>query len=148
MTESEMTFFETLSPEKDSINQLRTIILKNLPSGFIETINNEMIDYVVPHSIYPEGYHCNPQLPLPFISIASKKNFIVLYYMGIYAKPDLESWFVNEYPKHCNTKLDMGKSCIRFKKPENIPFDLIGKLATKLTSDEWIEIYESAFKKK
>jgi hypothetical protein len=106
-----------------------------------------MLGYVVPHSIYPSGYHCDPKLPLPFINLASQKNFIALYHMGIYADKNLESWFVSEYPKHVKTKLDMGKSCIRFKKMDDIPFDFIGELATKVTVEDWILNYEKAFRK-
>jgi hypothetical protein len=102
---------------------------------------------VVPHSIYPNGYHCNPKLPLPFIAIASQKNFIALYHMGIYVNPRLLEWFSTEYPKYSNQKLDMGKSCIRFKKMDQIPFDLIGELARKITVQNWIECYESQIKK-
>lgn len=68
--------------------------------------------------------------------------------MGIYARPELYDWFVGEFPKHSKKKLDMGKSCIRFKKEEDIPFELIGELASKMTPDEWVEVYESAFRKK
>jgi hypothetical protein len=106
-----------------------------------------MLCYSVPHSRYPAGYHCNPEQPLPFISVASQKNFIALYHMGIYADPELLAWFTAEYPKHSKTKLDMGKSCIRFKKPEAIPFALIAELAGKMTPDQWIERYEAAFKR-
>ncbi len=106
-----------------------------------------MIGYVVPHKTYPEGNHCNPKLPLPFINIASQKNFIALYHMGMYADKALLDWFVAEYPKHCKTKLDMGKSCVRFKKPENIPFDLIAELVKKMTVKDWISLYETSFRK-
>jgi len=107
-----------------------------------------MIGYVVPHNIYPDGYHCDTKLPLPFISIASQKNFIALYHMGIYANPDLLEWFVKEYPNHSKYKLDMGKSCIRFKKTDQIPFQLIGQLVKKMTVDEWIGLYEKQYKSK
>ena len=133
---------------KEPMKKLRAIIKKNLPKGFEECINYNMIGYVVPHETYPNGYHCNPKLPLPFMNIASQKNFIAIYYSGVYAKKELLDWFVNEYPKHAKRKLDMGKSCIRFKKMDDIPFDLIGELATKLTPKQWIDIYESAVKKK
>ena len=127
--------------------KLRKTIHDNLPKGFKEVNSYGMIGYVVPHSIYPKGYHVNPELPLPFINIASQKNFIALYHMGIYAKPELLEWFTAEYPKHCKLKLDMGKSCIRFKKPEQLPFDLIGELASKVSVDEWVETYESNIKR-
>jgi uncharacterized protein YdhG (YjbR/CyaY superfamily) len=131
---------------KKEISKLRKTILDNLPKGFTETMSYGMIGYVVPHSIYPNGYHCNPELPLPFINLASQKNFIAVYHMGVYAKKELLDWFVNEYPKHAKRKLDMGKSCIRFKKMEDIPYDLIGKLSSKMTTDEWVEIYENVYK--
>jgi len=132
---------------KDAISKLRKIILKSLPKGFSETISYGMLGYVVPLSIYPDGYHCDPKLPLPFMSIASQKNFVGVYHMGIYANKELYDWFVNEYPKHSSRKLDMGKSCIRLKKIEEIPYELIGELASKMTPNEWIKIYENTIKK-
>jgi uncharacterized protein YdhG (YjbR/CyaY superfamily) len=132
---------------KEAFTKLRKVILDNLPEGFEETMSYGMIGYVVPHSTYSKGYHCNPKLPLPFLSIASQKNFIAVYHMGIYADQNLYDWFITEYPKFSNTKLDMGKSCIRFKKINEIPFDLIAELATKMNPKQWIELYESAFKK-
>lgn len=133
---------------KIALNKLRETINKNIPKGFEETISYGMIGYVVPHSVYPKGYHCNTKLPLPFMSIASQKNFVAVYHMGIYANDKLMEWFLNEYPKHCSTKLDMGKSCIRFKKIDQIPYELIGELATKMTCEDWINTYENAFVKK
>ena len=130
----------------EHFNKLRETILKHLPKGFEECISYGMIGYVVPHKLYPPGYHCDPKVPLPFVSIASQKNFIALYHMGIYANPELLNWFVAEYPKHCKTKLDMGKSCIRFKKPDDIPYKLIGELLKKMSVKEWIALYEESFK--
>jgi uncharacterized protein YdhG (YjbR/CyaY superfamily) len=132
---------------KLAVEKLRKIIKLNLPEGFQEEMSYGMLGYVVPHSIYPSGYHCDPKLPLPFINLASQKNFIALYHMGIYANKNLESWFVSEYPKHVKTKLDMGKSCIRFKKMDDIPFDFIGELAAKVSVEDWISNYEKAFRK-
>ena len=132
---------------KHPIMKLREAILQNLPEGFEEEMSYGMIGYVVPHSLYPAGYHVNPDLPLPFINIASQKNFIALYHMGIYGDKDLLNWFVSEYPKHVKTKLDMGKSCIRFKNTNHIPYELIGKLVSKMTPEEWINSYENAIKK-
>ena len=134
------------SERKEAIAKLRNTILKNLPKGFSETMGYGMIGYVVPHTLYPAGYHCDPKLPLPFMSIASQKNFVAVYHMGIYANKALFDWFVNEYPNHAKRKLDMGKSCIRFKKIEEIPYDLIGTLAGKMSSQQWIDIYESEIK--
>ncbi|UCS92895.1 DUF1801 domain-containing protein [Echinicola marina] len=130
-----------------AFSRLRRTITDNLPKGFEETMSYGMIGYVVPHKLYPPGYHCNPKLPLPFINIASQKNFIALYHNGIYADKEILDWFVNEFPKHSKYKLDMGKSCIRFKKPEHIPFDLIGELIKKLTVEDWISLYESNIKR-
>ena len=107
-----------------------------------------MIGYYIPHSIYADGYHCNPKEPLPFMSFASQKNSINLYHMGIYALPEIQDWFVNEYPKHCTNKLDMGKSCIRFKKMNEIPFDLIAELSKKITVKEWVDTYKTTIQKK
>ncbi|EMR03073.1 DUF1801 domain-containing protein [Cesiribacter andamanensis] len=130
------------------MQQLRSTLQQHLPPGFEECINYGMIAYVVPHSRYPAGYHCDPKLPLPFISIASQKNFIALYHMGLYADPQLLSWFTATYPLHSNHKLDMGKSCIRFKKPDRIPYALIGELAEKLHPQQWIALYEKELKRK
>lgn len=141
-------YINSISEDKKQImTELRNVIRKNLPEGFEEVMSYGMISYVVPHSLYENGYHCNPKQPLPFMSIASQKNFIALYHMGIYADKDLLKWFVDEYEKRSKIKLDMGKSCIRFKKPDAIPMDLLGELASKMTTKEWITIYESAIKK-
>jgi uncharacterized protein YdhG (YjbR/CyaY superfamily) len=128
--------------QREALSQLRQVILENLPRGFKEEMSYGMIGYVVPHNLYPAGYHCNPKLPLPFLSIAAQKNFIGFYHMGLYAQPDLLQWFEQEYPKHCKTKLDMGKSCLRLKKPEAIPYELLGDLCTKLTPEQWIALYK------
>ncbi len=142
-------YIQELIPERqEAIIKLRNIFSKKLGKGFEETIQYKMISYVVPHSVYPAGYHCTPELPLPFISIASQKNFIAVYHMGIYAQPALLNWFVAEYPKHSKRKLDMGKSCIRFKKIEDIPYALIEELSTKMSSKEWIDLYEKNYLKK
>ena len=130
------------------ITKLKAIINKNLPKGFQEQMSYGMLGWVVPHSIYPDGYHCDPKLPLPFINLASQKNFVALYHSGIYADQKLHDWFVAEYPKYVKTKLDMGKSCIRFKKMETIPYELIEELCTKMTVNDWIGLYEKNVKTK
>ena len=142
-------YIEALMPDrKEAVSKLRQVFLENLPEGFVETINYGMIGYVVPDSLYPEGYHCDPKQPLPFINIASQKGFIAIYHIGLYADDKLLEWFTSEFPKHSNTKLDMGKSCIRFKKPEQIPFELIAQLAKKVTPNDWIETYVRQFRDK
>ncbi|PWN63124.1 DUF1801 domain-containing protein [Chryseobacterium oncorhynchi] len=132
---------------QEVFKKLFDTINSNLPKGFEDTSNYGMIDWVVPMETYPAGYHCTANTPLPFINLASQKNFIALYHMGLYSKPELLDWFVAEYPKHSKKKLDMGKSCVRFKKPEDIPFELIAELSQKMTVEEWIAIYESQYKK-
>jgi len=132
---------------KDVVTQLRKVIKKNLPTGFKECMNYGMIGYVVPHTLYPAGYHCSPKDPLPFMNIASQKNFVAVYSMGIYANPALLKWFVDAYAKAGVGKLDMGKSCIRFKKMDKVPYELIAELASKVTAQEWIALYEKTMKK-
>jgi uncharacterized protein YdhG (YjbR/CyaY superfamily) len=132
---------------KETISKLREVIKKNLPKGFQEQMSYGMIGYVVPKTLYPAGYHCTPELPLPFMNIASQKNFIAVYHMAVYINKELNDWFTAEYPKHVKARLDMGKSCMRFKKKEQIPFELIGELASKLTPVEWIAMYEANFRK-
>ncbi len=132
----------------EPIKKLRQTILENIPEGFKEQINYGMPGYVVPFETYPDGYHCDPKLPLPFMNFASQKNFIALYHSGIYSDPKLMDWFTSEYPKYVKTKLDMGKSCVRFKKMDQIPYQLIGELVSKMTPEDWIEKYESVIKKK
>lgn len=140
-------YFQELPEErKEAMLKLRQIIKKNLPEGFEEMMGYGMLGYAVPHSIYPKGYHCDPKQPLPFFGMASQKNSINIYHMGIYADSNLYDWFVSEYPKYSKAKLDMGKSCIRFKKTEHIPFELIGELLTKISVLEWITIYEEKFR--
>ena len=131
---------------KEIITKLRKIIRENLPDGFEETMNYGMIGYVVPKSVYPPGYHVKPQLPLPFIHLASQKNHIALYHSGIYSDTKLFNWFRNEYAKLVKSKPDMGKGCIRFKNPSTIPFNLIGKLAQKISVQDWIKMYEKQLK--
>jgi uncharacterized protein YdhG (YjbR/CyaY superfamily) len=136
-----------LSDRKEIIQKLRQIIQDHLPTGFEEVIQYKMIGYVVPHSIYPKGYHCDTNQPLPFLHLASQKNHIALYHMGLYVNPALLEWFTNTYINIKGKKPDMGKSCIRFKKDSDIPYELIAELCQKITPQEWISMYEQAFKK-
>ena len=131
----------------EPFHKLHDVIVKNLPKGFEPAISYGGLGYVVPHTLYPAGYHCKPSEPLPFAGIASQKNSINFYHMGIYADPELFKWFVTEYPKHSKQKLDMGKSCVRFKKMDEIPYNLIGELMKKMSVKKWINVYESKLKK-
>lgn len=133
---------------RPAVEKLRKVILSNLPEGFVEQISYGMIGYVVPLSRYPQGYHAKKGEPLPFLSLASQKNYIALYHMGLYGKPVMEEWFVREYAERMPTKLDMGKSCIRFKNPDQIPYDLIAELCQKMSVDEFIELYGSSLNRK
>ena len=128
---------------KPSFLRLLKIVKEFLPQGFEICFNYGMIGFIIPLSRYPEGYHVKANTPLPFINLANQKNFIALYHMGLYANKELMNWFVNEFPSHSKRKLDMGKSCIRFKKPEEIPFELIKDLMQKMTCEDWIACYES-----
>lgn len=132
---------------QEPIKKLRAVIKNNLPEGFEERISYGMIGYVVPHSLYPKGYHCDSKQPLPFINLASQKNYIALYHSCVYANEELMTWFKTEYPKHSKYKLDMGKSCIRFKRMNDIPYELIAELCSKVSPQEWIELYEKQIKR-
>ena len=143
MIEPIREFLEQVPQERqDAVIQLYKTLQTHLPAGFECRVDAKFIHFVVPHSLYAAGYHCNPKQALPFVSLASQKNFISLYHMGLYADKELMEWFVTSYPNHCKTKLDMGKSCIRFKKTEHIPFELLGQLLEKMTVKQWIEKYE------
>lgn len=142
-------YIENIPKErKEVFSALRDAILSNMPPELEERMSYGMIGYVIPKSVYPNGYHVNPELPLPFANLASQKNFIAFYHMGLYANEDVMNWFVEEYKNRCKYKLDMGKSCVRFKKMEDIPVDLIGELMTKISAQEWIDMYERAILKK
>ncbi len=132
---------ELPADRQEIISKIRKTIIENLPEGFVETMSYGMLGYVIPHSIYPKGYHCDPKLPLPFINLASQKNFIAFYHMGLYANSDLQNWFINEYQK-TGLRLDMGKSCVRFKNPDKIPYSLLADLCKKITVTKWIECME------
>lgn len=141
-------YLNSVSEERKApVSKLRDTVLANLPKGFEEQITYGMLGYVIPFSFYPAGYHCKPKQPLPFINIGSQKNFIVLHHLGLYSFPDLLEWFQAEYPKRSKYKLDMGKGCVRFKKTDDIPYDLIAELTRKITPEQWIEQYEKVLQR-
>lgn len=146
-TSPEEYIAEAPEERRDALEKLRRTINDNLPKNFSEGMQYGMIGYFISHEVYPDGYHCDSKQPLPFMSFASQKNSINFYHMGIYADKDLLDWFTSEFPKYSKKKLDMGKSCMRFKKPEDIPYELIGELVQKVSAEDWIKTYESAFKK-
>jgi hypothetical protein len=145
-TTPEAYIAEMPKDRQKAFSKLRSVIKKNLPKGFKEGMGYGMMGWSVPHSIYPAGYHCNPKDPLPFMGMASQKNFIAVYHMGVYANPKLLKWFTDAHAKASPKRLDMGKSCIRYKKPEDIPIDLIGELASKISVEDWINMYETNFR--
>lgn len=147
-TTPEQFIDELPEDRKAIISTIRKAIKDNLPKGFEEVISYGMLGYVVPHSIYPGGYHCTPKLPLPFINIASQKNHISIHHLGLYASKPMIYWFTEEWGKHTTKKMDMGKGCLRFKKAEDMPINLIEKLAKKMSVQQWIETYESNIKNK
>lgn len=134
--------------EQAVVNKIYNTLKKNLPKGFVPVIQYGMISFVVPHKLYPAGYHCKPTDPLPFIGLAMRKNMVSVYHMGIYASNDLLQWFTKAYEDLQIGKLDMGKSCIRFKKPEKIPYQLLAELCQKMTVEEWVSLYEKNYVKK
>ncbi len=133
---------------QNALKELRQTILDNLPKGFQEVIQYGMIGYIVPHEIFPEGYHVNPKEPLPFLGLANQKGYIALYHLGIYADKMLMEWFVKTYEALNIGKLDMGKSCIRLKNMDKIPMELIGELCEKMSVEEYISVYEKNKPKK
>lgn len=142
-----LEFLSNLSEDRRVVlEQMISVIREHIPEGFEEAMQYGMPSWVVPHSLYPPGYHTKPETPLPFLSIGSKKNYVTLHHMGIYADDDLLAWFENAYPRHVKTKLNMGKSCIRFKKMTDVPYELIGELCGKVTVEDWIQLYENRVK--
>lgn len=132
---------------KEPMSKLLETMRQSLPDGFSESLASGMIHFVVPQSLYPNGYHCNPKQALPFISVASQKNFIAIYHMGLYADPELLAWFLAQWPSHAKGKLDMGKSCVRLKKMDDIPYELLGTLCSKMSPSDWISLYEANLRK-
>ncbi|WP_374658478.1 DUF1801 domain-containing protein [Inhella sp.] len=141
-------YLSELPPERQApMRELHALLVKKLPKGFEACMNYGMIGYVVPHRLYPAGYHCDPKLPLPFMALASQKNSINLYHMGLYADPAILAWFQTEHAKASSKKLDMGKSCVRYKKPEDMPLKLLGELAGKMSVKDWVARYEAGLKR-
>ncbi|MEI7488216.1 MAG: DUF1801 domain-containing protein [Chryseobacterium sp.] len=141
-------YISKITEERQEIfKKIFDTITDNLPEGFQKGVSYGMVGWDVPLETYPAGYHCTPGSPLPFMGLASQKNFIAFYHMGMYAKPELLDWFVAEFPKYSKRKLDMGKSCVRFKKMDDIPLELLAEVSKKMTVEDWINTYEANFKK-
>jgi uncharacterized protein YdhG (YjbR/CyaY superfamily) len=135
-------YLKDLPPDrKAALSKVRAVVKKHLPEGYKETMQYGMITYVVPLKLYPQGYLGKKDVPLPYIALASQKNYMSLYLMNIYQESKTASWFENEYKKS-GKKLDMGKSCVRFKSVEDLPLELIAKAVALLSVDEFIKLYE------
>jgi hypothetical protein len=128
---------------RDAIEAVRKTIVANLPQGYEEGMLYGMIGYFVPHSVYPSGYHCDAKQPLPFACLASQKNYMSLYLMGCYGNTEHEAWFLDAWAK-TGKKLDMGKSCVRFKKIDDLPLKVIGQAVKRMPVKKFIEYYEAA----
>jgi hypothetical protein len=124
-----------------ALEAVRKVIRKNLPKGYQEGMQYGMIGYFVPHSVYPAGYHCDPRQPLPFAGLASQKNHMSLYLCSAYASPEHESWFRKAWTAD-GRKLDMGKACVRFKKLEDVPLEVVGEAVRRMPVKEFVRIYE------
>jgi len=135
---------ELPADRREAINAVRGVILANLPKGYEECMSYGMIGYVVPHSIYPKGYQCNPKLPLPFVNLGSQKNHMALHLMCCYGDPELKAWFEKAW-KDAGKKFDMGGGCVRFKKLEELPLEVIGQLVARLPVAVYIRRIEKAF---
>jgi len=127
---------------REAISAVRRIILANLPDGYQECISYGMIGYVVPHSIYPKGYPCNPKLPLPFANLGSQKNHMALHLMSVYGDSKTEQWFRKSW-EAAGKKLDMGKACVRFKRLEDVPLEVVGQVFARTPVADYIARIES-----
>jgi hypothetical protein len=135
---------ELPADRREAINAVRGVILENLPKGYEERMSYGMLGYVVPHSIYPKGYQCNPKLPLPFVNLGSQKNHMALHLMCCYCDPKLKAWFEKAW-KDAGKKFDMGGGCVRFKKLEDVPLEVIGQLVASMPVDVYIRRIEKTF---
>lgn len=136
---------ELPADRRAAIETVRQIILQNIDPVIEEGMQYGMIGYYIPHAIYPAGYHCDPKQPLPFACLASQKNYMSLYCMSLYAVGDEEQRFRDDWAK-AGKKLDMGKSCIRFKRVEDLALDVIAKAIQRVTAQQHIAFYEKAIK--
>ena len=124
-----------------TVAAVRDVIRKNLPEGYEEGMQYGMIGYYIPHSIFPEGYHCDPAQPLPYACLASQKNHMALYLMCVYGDQGTRAWFEKAY-RATGKKLDMGQSCVRFKKLEDLPLEVIGQAVAKIPLDKYLARYK------
>jgi hypothetical protein len=131
---------------RKAIEAVREVILENLDHEYEEGMQYGMIGYCVPHRVYPAGYHADPKQGLPFVALASQKNHMSVYLMGLYTGGDtaLVRWFREAWAKSGKKKLDMGKSCVRFKKLDDLPLDVIGEAIRRVPARAYIELYEKA----
>ena len=125
-----------------AISAIRDVILENLPEGYEEGMQYGMIGYFVPHSLFPQGYHCDPKQPLNYVALASQKNHMAIYLMGCYGDESTKDWFVKAWTGACK-KLDMGASCVRFKKLDDVPLSVVGEAVAKIPVRAYLDRYLS-----
>jgi hypothetical protein len=151
MTSNAATVEEYLAqlPEdrREAIAAFREVILANLPAGVEEGMQYGMIGYFIPHSRYPNGYHCDPKQPLPFVHLASQKAHMAFYAFCLYPDTELKQWFQEAYAA-AGKKLDMGAACMRFKRLDQVPLDVIAQLLQRVTVEKFIEVYERSIPEK
>jgi len=141
------SYLASLPPDRRAaMEAVRTVILKNLDNDYVENMSYGMIGYCVPHSVYPAGYHCNPKQALPFAGLASQKNYMSVYLMCTYGSASHLKWFQEAWAK-TGKKLDMGKSCIRFKKVEDLALNVIGESIRRVPAKAYIAEVESGLAK-
>jgi hypothetical protein len=140
-------YLDSLPKERShALRAVRRVILENLPAGYEEHMQYGMITYVVPHSLYPAGYHCNPEQPLPYASLGSQKNHMALYLMSVYGDPALDQWFRGAW-QASGKRLDMGKSCVRFRTLEDLPLEVIGQVIARVSAKKYVARVEAALQK-
>jgi hypothetical protein len=142
-TTVEQYLAELPDDRRQALQAVRRAILDNLPPGYEEGMQYGMIGYYVPHSVYPAGYHCDPKQPLPFAALASQKNHMSVYLMCVYGDTEHEAWFREAWLK-TGKKLNMGKSCVRFRKIEDVPLEVVGESIRRVSTEKLIEFYDSA----
>jgi uncharacterized protein YdhG (YjbR/CyaY superfamily) len=134
-------YLENLPPEKQSeLKRVRAVIRKNLDSGFVEAISWGTISYEVPLERFPDTYNGRP---LTYVALAAQKNYLSLYLMSAYADSTKQKWLAERF-EHAGKKLDMGKSCIRFRRADDLPLDAIGQLIADTSAEQWVAIYQAS----
>ncbi|MFG0274169.1 MAG: DUF1801 domain-containing protein [Phycisphaerales bacterium] len=137
-------YLDSLPPDRrEVIERVRAVINDNLPAGYAEGMQYGMIGWFVPHGVYPKGYHCDPKQPLPFVSLASQKNHMAVYLCTVYMTPEEQAWFERAW-KAAGKRLDMGKSCVRFKSLDGVALEVLGEAVARWPAPKFVAAYEGA----